>query len=70
MPLKKGRSQATISENIRELHSGSTFAHTAKKFGKARANKQAVAIAMSQARKGRKRRKTGNIGEQYTNKFY
>lgn len=49
MPLKKGSSQKVISENIRELHHGKTYAHTASKFGKERANKQAVAIAFSEA---------------------
>lgn len=51
MPLKKGSSQATISSNISELHGGKTYAHTAAKFGKARANKQAIAIAMQKAGK-------------------
>jgi len=51
MPLKPGKSRATISENIREFHTGKTFAHTEKKFGKARADKQAVAVALSTARK-------------------
>ncbi len=51
MPLKKGSSKKTISSNISEFHKGATFAHTAKKFGKAKANKQAVAVALSQARK-------------------
>jgi hypothetical protein len=52
MPLKRGKSQAVISENISELHSGETHARTAKKFGKRKADKQSVAIAMSEARKG------------------
>ena len=44
MPLKKGSSQQTIAANIREL----------KATG--RPHKQAVAIALQQAKKGRKKR--------------
>lgn len=51
MPLTPGNSQNTISNNIRELHTGNTYAHTARKFGKAKADKQAVAIALDTARK-------------------
>ena len=51
MPLKKGTSRKTVSYNIKELHTGKTYAHTAKKFVKDRANKQAIAIALSQKRK-------------------
>jgi len=54
MPLKSGSSQKTISQNISELHSGNTFARTKAKFGKAKANKQAIAIAYSKARKSKK----------------
>ena len=52
MPLQKGSSQKVISGNIAELHHGNTYAKTAAKFGKERANKQSVAIAFSEA-KGR-----------------
>lgn len=44
MPLKRGSSKATVSSNIRELiHSG-------------RPKKQAVAIAMKEAGKARKKK--------------
>jgi hypothetical protein len=51
MPLKPGKSQATISKNISEFHTGKTYAHTAAKFGKARANAQAIAAALNEAGK-------------------
>jgi hypothetical protein len=57
MPLKKGSSQKIISKNISELHGGNTYARTADKFGKKRANKQAVAIAFKKAGKSKKRPK-------------
>lgn len=50
MPLKAGKSKGTISQNIREFHTGKTYAKTAAKHGKATANKQAVAVALSKAR--------------------
>ena len=50
MPLKKGKSQKTISKNISELHKGKTFSKTSKKLGKETANKQAVAIALEKSR--------------------
>lgn len=49
MPLLKGKSKAVIARNIAELHSGKTYAKTAAKFGANKANKQAVAIALSTA---------------------
>lgn len=51
MPLIAGNKRSVISQNIREFHKGKTFAHTAEKFGKARANAQAVAVALDTARK-------------------
>ncbi len=54
MPLKKGKSKKTIGRNIRELHKGKTYARTARKFGKKKADKQAVAIAMRNMRHGMK----------------
>lgn len=55
MPLAKGRSKATVSKNIAELHSGKTYAKTEAKSGKTAANKQAVAIALSKAGKSKKK---------------
>lgn len=51
MPLKTGTSRKTVSENIREFSGGKTYAHTARKFGKAKARKQAIAVALNQGRK-------------------
>jgi hypothetical protein len=48
MPLKK--SKKAISQNIREFHKGKTYAHTKRKFGKKRADKQAIAAAINAAK--------------------
>ena len=50
MPLKKRKSKKVASKNIKELHKGPKFKATAKKFGKKKANKQAIAIALNKAR--------------------
>lgn len=52
MPLKPGSSKQVIGQNIREFHGGKTFERTKKKFGKKRAQKQAVAVALNKAREG------------------
>ena len=53
MPLKKGKSQATISKNISELmgkYIGSGTIGTSKPDNKKKAQKQSVAIALSKSR--------------------
>lgn len=63
MPLKKGKSQKTISKNIKELMKKpgksrskaiSTLAKKRGIFASEAKRKQAVAIALSTARKARK----------------
>ena len=57
MPLKPGSSQKVIASNISEFHGGATYSKTRRKFGKAKADKQAVAVAMDSAGKKKPRRK-------------
>lgn len=57
MPLKVGKSNKVVSKNIRELHKGKQYEATKKKYGKEKADKQAVAIALSETRKKPKRGK-------------
>ena len=51
MPLQKGSSRKVQEANFHELRHGKTFAHTADKFGKEKAEKQMQAIVLSEARK-------------------
>jgi hypothetical protein len=53
MPLKSGKSKKVVSENFHEFRHGKTFAHTAKKFGKAKARKQMIAAVLSTKRKSK-----------------
>jgi len=53
MPLKPGKSKKVVSENISEFHKGETYSKTKKKFGKEKADKQAVAVAMNKKRKSK-----------------
>ena len=53
MPLKPGKSKKVVSENISEFHKGKTFDATKEKFGKEKADKQAVAVALNKKRKAR-----------------
>ena len=51
MPLKKGSSKKTVAKNFDEVRHGGQFAKTAKKFGKKKAQKQMIAIVLSEKRK-------------------
>ena len=57
MPLKRGTSRKAVSENISEFHGGKTYARTKSKFGKRRAQKQAIAVALKEKRKSAKRKR-------------
>jgi hypothetical protein len=65
MPGRKGKS--AVGRNIKEVHAGKTYARTKAKFGKKKADRQAIAIAMSEAgvgrRKKRKAKKRANRSE-------
>ncbi len=52
MPLK-----GSVGERIREFHKGPTYQHTLHKFGKDRADAQAIKVAyVSKSRKKRRKR--------------
>ena len=53
MPLLKGKSKKVIKKNFEEFGTGKTYAKTKKKFGKAKANKQRIAVVLSNARKSK-----------------
>lgn len=55
MPIKPGKSAATVSANIREIHKGPQYQKTKEKHGKAVADKQAIAIAMDKKRESMSR---------------
>ena len=57
MGLKKGKSKKVVSENISEFHGGETYQKTKKKFGKKKADKQAIAVALETARRSGKGKK-------------
>lgn len=65
MPGLKGAKN--VGRNIREAHKGKTYQRTKRKFGKAKADKQAVAIGMNEAgvskKKKSKKRKPTNRSE-------
>ena len=53
MPMKKGKSKKVFQENIREFHTGKTYARTKRTEGKKKADKQAVAVAYATKRRSK-----------------
>lgn len=53
MPLRKGKKNRKA--NFREFGKGKTFARTKKKYGTKRANKQRIAVILSNERRGKRR---------------
>ncbi len=51
MPLQKSGSKRALKRNFRELGRGKTYARTKRKSGTKAANRQRVAIALSNQRK-------------------
>ena len=49
MPLRRGKKNRKA--NFREFGKGKTYARTKKKFGKKRANKQRIAVILSNERR-------------------
>lgn len=57
MPLAKGKSKRAVKARFHDFRAGKTYAKTAKKYGKARANKQLVAVALQGKKKSKKKGK-------------
>lgn len=53
MPFQPGSSQKVISRNIEEFHAGQRYAQMKDKYGKKKADKVAVAAALSNAKRSK-----------------
>lgn len=54
MPLLPGSNALIVSKNIEELHQGPKYKRNKRKFGKKKADKIAVAIALTKAGKSKR----------------
>ena len=56
MPLVKSKSKKAVSKNIKEFSKGKTFKKTSKKYGKEKAIKQAIAVALETQRRSKNKK--------------
>jgi hypothetical protein len=63
MPLAKGKSKKATEARFSEFRHGKTYAKTAKKFGKAKANRQLEAVALGGKRKKSKAKAKAKKGK-------
>lgn len=54
MPLIRSKSKRALKRNFNELRGGKTYARTKRKSGARAANRQMVAIALSNQRRSRR----------------
>jgi hypothetical protein len=54
MPLVQSDTQAATRDNFREFGKGKTYRRTKRRYGKRRANKQRIAVVLSNKRKAKK----------------
>lgn len=55
MPLRKGTDKKTTRKNFEEFGRGKTYAHTKRKFGKKKADRQRVAVVLKNKRESGRR---------------
>jgi len=56
MPLERGTSKAVTKRNFEEVGRGKVYRRTKKRYGKKRADRQRVAIVLSNQRKSKNRK--------------
>ena len=57
MPLERGTSKETTRKNFEEFGKGNTYSRTKKRFGKKRADRQRIAVVLSNKRKSRRNKR-------------
>jgi len=58
MPLVQSDTQAATEDNFKEFGKGKTYNRTKRKYGKKRANKQRIAVVLSNKRIAAAKKKT------------